>query len=276
MEYDQFAKDAMSQHIGGAANYKGITFQIFASTVQLARFAQAACNGKVGDVYLRAESQGTRVDDLVVLSPSGTLWHFQMKAVRELKWADVMGQLLAEITVRPNSSLIVVCHLENRARWLARSVPDKVRIDWIDFSDPQRAHQQKQVRDLLDDLSPIPNDEASYYAGWRNLLGTWFMESKGRLSDLLSKAAIGAKFTIRQLQEPSPSVKLELAAMAAGVSEMKVELVKGTVVVSDGVLSTVVPLRRPKGQTEDDWWKKTPKSAWALYEALGGVRDAGK
>jgi hypothetical protein len=119
----------------------------------------------------------------------------------------------------------------------------------------------------------MPNDE-SYYAIWRNLLGTWLMESRGYLSDLLVKSAISAKFTIRQLQEPSPSVKLELMEMAAGMGEMKVELVKGTVVVSDGVISTVVPLKRPKGQSGDEWWKKTPKSGWQLFEALGGLRDA--
>jgi hypothetical protein len=263
MDLDQFAKDAMSQHIGGEANYRGITFQIFASTVQLARFASAACDGKIDDVYLRAESRGTRVDDLVVVSTFGKQWHFQMKAVRGLKWADVIDQLKAESSVHPDASLILVCHLENRARWLGRTLPAElnVRIDWIDFSEPRLAHQQEQIRALIDDLTPLPNDEASYYAIWRNLLGTWLMESRGHLSDLLFKSAISAKFTIRQLQEPSPSVKLEVMEMAAGMGEMKVELVKGTVIVSDGVISTVVPLKRPKGQTDDEWWKKCQRAA---------------
>ncbi|MCY1308807.1 hypothetical protein D9M68_152040 [compost metagenome] len=81
-----FGRDAVKQSTGGAANYKGITFQIFASAIQVAGFAVAATQGGVDDVYFQAENPDARVDDLTVVSDHGPRWHFQMKAVESQKW----------------------------------------------------------------------------------------------------------------------------------------------------------------------------------------------
>jgi hypothetical protein len=147
-----------------------------------------------------------------------------------------------------------------------------VRLGWADFYDREYAYQTPAIRELLDELSPTPNKEDSYFAGWRNLLGIWLMTSKGRLSHLLRGASVGSNFTIRQLQEPSASSIEALTRMRNGMSGPSIEISKGMVVISDEVISKIVPIIEPS-DGEDAWWQELPTEKWGLYKALGGLRD---
>ncbi|MCY1241278.1 hypothetical protein D9M68_152030 [compost metagenome] len=56
------------------------------------------------------------------------------------------------------------------------------------------------------------------------------------------------------------------------MTELKIEISKGMLVISDEVISTIVPILEP-AHGDAAWWEATPTESWGLYRALGGLRD---
>lgn len=277
-DHAKFAQQAMAQHKGGEANYKGVTYQIFASVVWFLRFASRACQGKVDDLLLSAENEGSRVDDLHAVSDHGLRWHFQMKAVESLSLeTELLNQFEQEFHRYPGVKLYLVVHSNERAEALERGRSrlgiDYFEIDWIDFTRPELAFQTRYIRDLLDVLSAGPNDEVSYHAGWKNLLASFFMSRGGRLSELLKNASIGSKYTIRSLHKLPVELVDSLKEMETGMDGLAIKVKGGVVVISDSVISTFVPVSDVEKNGSTKFWDETPGHPWGLYEAIGSFRE---